>query len=118
MPRYAILRHDDPRGLHWDLLLETGETLSTWSLPQPPEPGAAMTCRALPDHRLDYLQYEGPVSGDRGSVVRWDHGTYELVSRSDSEWIVELAGEKLVGRATLERSAEGPQLWRLSFSGR
>jgi hypothetical protein len=37
MSRFAILRHDSPRGLHWDLLLETGDTLATWALPQVPE---------------------------------------------------------------------------------
>ena len=30
----------------------------------------------LADHRLDYLEYEGPVSGDRGSVRRVDGGQY------------------------------------------
>ena len=37
-----------------------------------PAPGVEMIAEALGDHRLDYLDYEGPVSGDRGLVSRWD----------------------------------------------
>ena len=116
MSRFAILRHDGPQGLHWDFLLEMGETLKTWSLPQAPEPGVKMTCRALPEHRLAYLDYEGPVSGDRGSVARWDCGTYDVVCEGDSELIVELAGEKLNGRAVLVRSPEDLKSWQFSFT--
>jgi hypothetical protein len=32
----------------------------------------------LADHRLDYLKYEGPVSGDRGEVRRLDAGNYRM----------------------------------------
>ena len=56
-----------------------------------------------PDHRLAYLDYEGPVSGGRGSVTRWDQGTYELEHHSDDELAVVLAGRRLAGRATLCR---------------
>jgi hypothetical protein len=83
MPRFAILRHEMPatssRATHWDLLLERGETLETWALSQEPVVGAwpiEIEVEALPDHRLDYLTYEGPVSGHRGTVSRWDEGEF------------------------------------------
>ena len=78
MPRFVILRHDAPQGLHFDLLLEASGVLRTWALPQPPDSGVEMECEALPDHRMAYLDYEGPVSGGRGTVDRWDWGTYGL----------------------------------------
>lgn len=115
MPRFVILRHDSPRGLHFDFLLEMGQALKTWALPQPPESGIEMTCEVLPDHRLAYLDYEGPVSGDRGSVTRWDRGTYEIQRQNDTGLVIELSGEKLIGRATLEPSPEDPKRWRFSF---
>ncbi|MHC4180744.1 MAG: DNA polymerase ligase N-terminal domain-containing protein [Planctomycetota bacterium] len=118
MPRFAVLRHESPRGVHWDFLLEMGPVLKTWALPQPPESGVEMSCAALPDHRLTYLEYEGPVSGDRGSVARWDRGTYRVDRRSDRELVVELSGEKLSGRATLSRPAEQSGSWRFSFAAR
>lgn len=80
MPRFVILEHDHPV-LHWDLMLEAGPVLRTWRLARPPEgQGGAIPTTALADHRLHYLDYEGPVSGDRGTVKQWDRGTYELVS--------------------------------------
>ena len=118
MSRFVILRHDGPRGLHFDFLLEVGQTLKTWALPQPPTSGVEMTCQALPDHRLAYLDYEGPVSGDRGSVTRWDRGTYQMDHRSDSELAFELSGEKLTGRATLSQLPEQSGHWRFSFAAR
>ena len=44
--------------------------------------GLPFTCSAirLPDHRKHYLDYEGEVSGDRGTVSRIDSGTYEQQS--------------------------------------
>ncbi len=118
MCRFAILRHDGPRGLHWDFLLESDRALKTWALPVLPGPGVETVCEALPDHRLDYLDYEGPVSGDRGTVSRWDRGTYRIRRQSEAEWVVELSGEKLLGRAVLERLPDDPQSWRFSFAAR
>jgi hypothetical protein len=111
MPRFVILRHESPGGLHWDLMLEAGESLRTWALPQPPEPHVELACRALPDHRLAYLDYEGPVSGNRGSVTRWDQGTYTLVSEIAEELVVELRGGMLVGRAILRRLSGQSAAW-------
>ncbi len=115
--RFAVLRHESPQGLHWDLLLESGDVLRAWSLPQPPEPGVEMTCRRLPDHRPMYLDYEGPVSGDRGTVTRWDHGSYQIVRQEETQWVVDFRGEKLTGRVTLGQLADDPQQWRLTIHG-
>jgi hypothetical protein len=118
MCRFAVLCHDSPRGVHWDFLLEMGAGLRTWALPQPPESGVEMVCRALPDHRLVYLDYEGPVSGERGSVRRWERGTYRLDRQSDRELTVELSGEKLSGRAVLRKLPGESGRWRFSFTAR
>ena len=100
MPRFVILEHDHP-ALHWDLMLERGGALQTWRLARPPlRPHAAILAAALPDHRLAYLDYEGPVSGDRGTVTRWDRGEYEPTETAD-ELILNLAGERVQGRASL-----------------
>ncbi len=81
MPRFVILTHDHPH-LHWDLMWEVPpkEKLRTWRLHQPPAEGTLITATALPDHRQMYLEYEGPVSGDRGEVWRWDFGEVKLLS--------------------------------------
>jgi DNA ligase D-like protein (predicted 3'-phosphoesterase) len=115
MSRFVVLRHDSPRGVHWDFLLQTGEVLATWALAQPPDSAETMLAEALPDHRLAYLDYEGPISGGRGSVTRWDQGTYRVERQSEIELVVTLQGEKLTGRATLVRLSDPPQHWRFSF---
>jgi hypothetical protein len=112
MPRFVILRHDAPRGVHFDFMLESGGVLKTWSLPQPPRPGVEILCEALPDHRLAYLDYEGPVSGDRGTVTRWDHGTCTIERQTDVEWTVQLNGERTTGLATLRPMPDQPGQWR------
>jgi hypothetical protein len=45
-----------------------------------------------------YLDYEGPVSGDRGSVVRQDHGTFIWLRDTPEEVAVHLDGVRLQGR--------------------
>jgi hypothetical protein len=112
MPRFAILRHAGPRGVHWDLLLEAGASLRTWALEQEPTPDATIACQSLPDHRPPYLDYEGPVSGGRGTVARWDRGTYEIQRESADELILHLAGDRLCGRATLQREPHKSGAWR------
>jgi hypothetical protein len=117
MPRFVILRHDSPRGEHFDFMLEAGGALKTWALPRVPEAGVEIDCEALADHRLAYLDYEGPISGDRGVVTRWDHGSYTIERENDGEWAVTLAGDKLAGRATLLRSAGNSTRWRYCLTG-
>ncbi|MHC4401968.1 MAG: DNA polymerase ligase N-terminal domain-containing protein [Planctomycetota bacterium] len=115
MPRFVILEHDSPRGRHWDLMLEAAGALATWSLSERPGTAETIDAEALPDHRLAYLDYEGPISGGRGSVARWDRGTYRVERWSAEERIVALRGERLAGRAAVTRSAEDPMRWRFQF---
>ena len=112
MARFALLQHDSPRGLHWDFLLESGQHLEAWSLLSVPQRGLELICEALPAHRLIYLDYEGEISGNRGSVTRWDHGTFDLKCGGDPEWLIELHGQRLTGRVSLRRSTEQPEKWR------
>jgi hypothetical protein len=97
MPRFVILRHETPQGVHFDLMLEVGNVLKTWSLPEPPQPGTEIECQSLADHRLAYLDYEGPISGGRGSVTRWDYGEYAVERQNDAEWTLRLRGAQFTG---------------------
>jgi hypothetical protein len=113
--RFALLIHDSPRGLHYDFFLEVGDVLKTWALPQAPEAGLEMPCEALADHRPMYLDYEGPVSGGRGTVRRWDQGSYAVEFWSAEEIIVGLVGTKLAGRVELRRTAGFHERWRFRW---
>ncbi len=120
--RFAILEHRTAQGVHWDFLLEWGGVLRTWALHRPPEPGGKIAARRLPDHRTLYLDYEGSLSRNRGSVRRWAWGTYRLRDESGGSLVVELAGSRmaggeLAGRVALLRDAEGEPHWSLEVEG-
>ena len=120
MPRFVILRHEMPpqsaRGLHWDLMLEDGDVLRTWALEQEPQGGAAMDAEALADHRKIYLNYEGTISGNRGTVKRWDAGTYTQQTAPEGEWVVKLNGQRLQTVVKLTQPGDAIQRWRVRFS--
>lgn len=120
MPRFVVLRHELPptaarSGVHWDLMLEhEGKpgtaSLRTWALEVEPAADIEIVALALADHRVEYLAYEGPVSGDRGVVERWDEGEYVLEAETDEAILFSLRGKRLVGRAKLTRNDQ--QHWR------
>jgi hypothetical protein len=102
MQRFVVLEHDHPT-LHWDLMLEVGEVLWTWRLSAPPAPGEPLEAERTFNHRPLYLDYEGPVSGDRGRVIRWDQGLFAWLKREETEVEVALAGGRLRGALRLCR---------------
>jgi hypothetical protein len=120
MPRFVVLLHELPpgheRSTHWDLMLEHAGTLRTWALERQPADALQCDARQLADHRLDYLDYEGPVSGGRGRVTRCDAGTYRTLRETPDALCVELAGKRLAARVTLTRLAAEGHSWRVSFS--
>ena len=105
MPRFVVLEHDW-NGVHWDLMIEVGTAFRTWRLEAPIVAGADVPAIRLADHRLDYWDYEGPVSGDRGTVRRLDRGRHEVREWTADLIRVGLVGAQLVGEAELRRKGE------------
>ena len=83
----------------------------------------------MPDHRLTYLDYEGPITGGRGSVTTQAAGTYRLMEdrtnclRMALRWHQEgqlRKGEVEIYRSFLDedegRLEERRESWRLRFS--
>lgn len=106
MPRFVVLDHDYPVQ-HWDFLLETGDVLRAWRLLAEPGVGRTVPAQPLTHHRTMYLDYEGPVSGGRGIVARWDAGTFAWVRDDVDEFVVDVAGGKLIGRVVVSRTSRG-----------
>lgn len=107
MARFTISQHTGLKeGDHFDLLLEFGEALKTWRL----ENTAfqfSQSAKQKKDHRKLYLDYEGEVSGGRGTVKIWDTGTY-LVDQWDERHIrVALTGRQIRTRLRLDRTDAG-----------
>ena len=115
--RFVVLIHDEPGGgRHFDLMIEQGGALATWRFPTALEQAAAspISMERLSDHRLHYLSYEGPISGNRGSVTRYDEGECRVVSQDDRKWIVDFGGRRLAGMYQLLRADAASQSWSLS----
>lgn len=93
MPRFVVLEHDWP-GPHLDLFLEAGAVLQAWRLPAHFSPETPSIIYPNSPHRRHYLDYEGVVSGARGSVKRWDCGEYEWCEHLRTAYF---SGRKLVG---------------------
>src|SRR5216683_2220663 len=112
MPRYVILEHDYPER-HWDFMLEAGEVLRTWKLTSPPQVGLAIPAEKSFDHRCLYQDYEGPISRGRGSVVRWDSGSFQTIAEENDRLMVRLNGKVMNEDAIFARDATGQ--WQVRF---
>lgn len=107
--RFTLLRHlvgpsfrraDAPQSdstaagpVHWDWLFQSRQSaLWTWatdplcSLEQStsiPFPSETVSALKLADHRSRYLDYEGEIAGDRGTVRQIATGTYQIVCQRE-----------------------------------
>jgi hypothetical protein len=77
--RYVVLHHTGIDRPHYDLMFERNphEALATVRCSDwPPADGTVF--ERIGDHRRSYLDYEGPVSGNRGDVARIEAGVYSV----------------------------------------
>jgi hypothetical protein len=120
MPRFVILKHCLPAGharpTHFDFMLQQGDVLWTWALPSLPDAEGCIDAERLADHRVAYLNYEGEVSGNRGSVTRIDEGEFSWLQCDETagRLLLELRGRVVCGKMSLMRLAD--QRWTCSFS--
>lgn len=104
MARYTITHHTGgPDAEHYDFFLESGAALRTWRILRPlfenPQPALASA-----DHKPKYLDYEGPISGQRGEAKIWDTGTYVSELWKDDRILVAVKGRQLKTRLRLDRA--------------
>lgn len=121
MGRTVLLHHQLPDGSsHFDWLMErpdsdrlisfrVGERIDT--LVGGSAAGGEVrrfAAEAMPDHRREYLEYEGPISGGRGMVSRVAAGSADWVMRSADAIAVILDFGSGRRRAEGRRSGVGP----------
>ncbi|MEM7228079.1 MAG: hypothetical protein AAF432_04610 [Planctomycetota bacterium] len=89
------LRHTLPDGtwhIDWMLAMDMNDSpLRTFRLPAPLHvmpADTSMALESLPDHRRAYLEYEGPISGDRGEVKRIATGVWAVSQEAPDAWDV------------------------------
>lgn len=116
MSRFALLEHTTRDGVHWDFLFQLAdvERLPTWRLTRNPllASGRPIAAERIADHRALYLDFEGEISGDRGTVRRVDGGGVTVARFDPTAGELHLRGLRLIGRA--EWTTDGPlTLWTL-----
>ena len=136
MPRFVVLHHQVDRGLkrtercHFDWMFEIDEVLVTWSTEPIEFDSREITVRAerLADHRLAYLDFEGEISGGRGTVSRVVAGTFQFAIPDRAETASDGLCAQLVWSdrdrvshhrtVRIDRDDESVGSWRLRVSGR
>lgn len=128
-PRYVVLHHHWPdgparfphvaHGNHYDWMFQITAGLLTWAtagLPATDLPSRQPAVQ-LPPHRRAYLQYQGPVSGGRGNVVRVEQGEYRQLGESPERHELMLFGPRH-GRLVFHRDYSvkaGTNCWSMEF---
>ncbi len=114
--KFVIQEHATADSAHWDLMLESGNTLLTWRLDKnPAEINSPSEALKIFDHPLKFLTYEGPVNKGKGQVQIADAGTYEVIHENDERIELDLHGQILKGKFTLTHIEEDK--WRFSPQG-
>ena len=113
---FVIQMHSGHGPTHYDLMLRNGGALATWQLDHMPTDAVAgrdAPARKLPDHRLTYLTYEGPLSKGRGQVRIVDRGLCELIEQQSGRWRFRLDGAQVRGVFELVRIGDTGDEWVL-----
>lgn len=120
--RFVILHHRVAKHEHWDVMLEQGEALLTWQLAENPASSALLAgqeiaAERIQDHRKKYLDYEGPISGDRGEVRQVDAGAVSFLESSEKRILIALEGIRLQGRFLLRQISGATWTWSVIDCG-
>lgn len=138
---FVVQKHK-ATSLHYDLRLEMGGKMPSWSVPKGPTLDGGVKRLAMPtsDHLMEYRHFEGVLRGEYGAgpVMIWDEGTYnpevevskgvrrEVLRKWEGEQVAQeslkkgnlkfrLYGKKLMGSFALVRTAGfgGKESWLL-----
>lgn len=111
---FCVQRHA-ARRLHYDFRIEVGGTMKSWAVPNGPslDPNRKQLAILVEDHPMLYATWEGNIPKGNygaGSMMLWDHGTYELMGEGTAEQQIErgdfkfkLSGRKVKGNFALVR---------------
>lgn len=114
MPRFTISLHTQKDSFHYDFMLEDNDKLKTWKLNSVDFSKPQIMEQSF-DHRKIYLDYEGELTENRGSVKIWDTGTYNIEKWEDNLILAKFTGKKLNTKLliTLKSDKVKPALWEI-----
>jgi bifunctional non-homologous end joining protein LigD len=125
--RQFVVQKHAARRLHYDFRLELDGVLKSWAVPKGPslDPAVKALAVQVEDHPLEYATFEGIIPQGEyggGTVMVWDHGTWEPEGDAAEELKngklkFQLFGEKLNGSWALVRmggaAGDGGKNWLL-----
>jgi bifunctional non-homologous end joining protein LigD len=125
--RFVVQKHEATQ-LHYDFRLELDGVLKSWAVPKgiPLRRGEKRLAIEVEDHPVSYLHFEGTIPKGQyggGTVMVWDHGTYEVDEESSGKGLAvgklhfTLHGEKLQGAWYLVKIRSEENQWLLIRSG-
>lgn len=111
-----LLRHELATGSHYDWLIARpgDERLWTARVAEPSTRWAELgrfELAVIGLHRREYLTYEGPVSGNRGTVRRVDAGEVRITAWSEESASLEVQMQGFCGTVRLTRQDAAGAIW-------
>jgi len=104
--RFVIQKHVRQTDVHWDFMIEQGESLQTWRIDTAPDKltDDAVHAQKIPDHPLRFLTYEGPVNEGKATVQIADSGTYRILENNEGNITLDMNGKTLKGKFSLKHT--------------
>jgi len=114
-----VIHHHITVDNHYDLMVERGNTLITWQIPENIfnqfKSGSEIEAEKIQDHRKKYLEYQGPVSCDRGRVQIFDSGEYSDIIWNNEEIKINILGNRIQGLLSIIKN-QGP-MYTIKLTG-
>jgi hypothetical protein len=110
--RFVVLRHDGIDDPHFDVMIEAapGSSLTTWRSTSWP-PKVNERAKKIGEHRKEYLEYQGAVSGRRGNVKRVESGTFTKSAAKFGIEVYQLNGASIDRVMMRQVSADEWVMW-------
>ena len=110
-PRCVVLFHQGgAQPGQADLMLEVENVLWTWRLEKLPVYNHVVLGERIADHRIQYLDFEGPISNNRGTVHQVRSGHYHwsmesanriaILTFEKDSWKLNLGHENSIAKIT------------------
>ena len=107
--RFVIHYHESENS-HYDFMLENNESLDTWQISEASIHKLIafkeISAEKIFNHRKKYLEYEGPISCDRGRVEIFDSGEYCNMKESADSFTIDITGEKIKGSLYIKQKSK------------
>ncbi|MDY6970017.1 MAG: DNA polymerase ligase N-terminal domain-containing protein [Spirochaetota bacterium] len=102
-----VIHHHTNGTDHYDIMIEYSNILLTWQVPFDKIKlllnGIRIEAIRIQDHRKKYLNYEGPISCNRGRIEIFDYGNYKASVIDEDNIKAQLYGKVFKGLINIKK---------------